>query len=257
METQKGIEMQNKSGNPCHTRNRTPMGGALGSKVAFTLAEVLITLGIIGVVAALTLPSVINNYKKQSTVAKLQKAYSVINQALKQSEVDNESSEYWDDPVVTGSQSYFEKYYKPYLKGAKQCFSYQECGYDSRTPFKHKDDRPFYISMDQNSLKQDGFAFYLPDGTFYWFLTNTVKGAVTIMRCEDIYIDINGSKEPNVFGKDIFSFQRYIFQRSARKGILPFGYDFGKVTVDAACIFTGDLCAAKIMLDGWKITYPY
>ena len=111
--------------------------------------------------------------------------------------------------------------------------------------------------MDHNSLKQDGFAFYLPDGTFYWFLTNTVKGAVTIMRCEDIYIHINGSKEPNVFGKDIFSFQRYIFQRSARKGILPCGYDFGKVTVDAACIFTGDLCAAKIMLDGWKITYPY
>ena len=37
----------------------------MGKKLAFTLAEVLITLGIIGVVAALTLPALISNYKKQ------------------------------------------------------------------------------------------------------------------------------------------------------------------------------------------------
>ncbi|MFQ8625693.1 MAG: type II secretion system protein [Candidatus Gastranaerophilaceae bacterium] len=39
----------------------------------FTLAEVLITLGIIGVVAALTMPSVINNYKEKETIAKLKR----------------------------------------------------------------------------------------------------------------------------------------------------------------------------------------
>ena len=87
-------------------------------RVAFTLAEVLITLGIIAVVAALTLPTVVSNYKKQVTVSKLQKAYSTINNAFKQSEAANESSEFCDDPVVTGSQSYFEKYFKPYLNGA-------------------------------------------------------------------------------------------------------------------------------------------
>ena len=40
-------------------------------KKGFTLAEVLITLGIIGVVAALTLPSLITNYRKKQTVAQL------------------------------------------------------------------------------------------------------------------------------------------------------------------------------------------
>ena len=40
----------------------------------FTLAEVLITLGIIGVVAALTLPSLITNYQKKQIVAQLKKA---------------------------------------------------------------------------------------------------------------------------------------------------------------------------------------
>lgn len=48
----------------------------------FTLAEVLITLGIIGIVAAMTLPSVINNSRNKQLEAGLKKAYSVIGQAL-------------------------------------------------------------------------------------------------------------------------------------------------------------------------------
>ena len=47
-------------------------------KRAFTLAEVLITLGIIGVVAALTLPSLISNYQKKVTAAKLKQTYSIL-----------------------------------------------------------------------------------------------------------------------------------------------------------------------------------
>ena len=52
---------------------------SLKRKTAFTLAEVLITLGIIGVVAALTLPSLIQSYKERVTVTKVQKAYSILN----------------------------------------------------------------------------------------------------------------------------------------------------------------------------------
>ena len=49
---------------------------------AFTLAEVLITLGVIGVVAAMTMPAVIKNYKKHVTETKLKSAYSQISQLL-------------------------------------------------------------------------------------------------------------------------------------------------------------------------------
>jgi len=52
-------------------------------KHGFTLAEILITLGVIGVVSALTLPTLIKNYQKKETVAKLQKAISVLNQAYR------------------------------------------------------------------------------------------------------------------------------------------------------------------------------
>lgn len=49
---------------------------------AFTMAEVLITLGIIGIVAAMTLPSLIGNYQKKQTAIQLKKFYSIMQQAI-------------------------------------------------------------------------------------------------------------------------------------------------------------------------------
>ena len=77
----------------------------------FTLAEVLITLGIIGVVAAMTLPALIQKYRNQVVETRLAKVYSVMNQAILRSEVDNGPKEYWD----FSSEDFFEKYFAPYL----------------------------------------------------------------------------------------------------------------------------------------------
>lgn len=60
-------------------------------KKAFTLAEVLITLGIIGVVAALTIPTLVNNYRKKQFETGLKKEYSVLLQALDMYKQDNET----------------------------------------------------------------------------------------------------------------------------------------------------------------------
>ena len=59
---------------------------------AFTLAEVLITLGIIGVVAAMTLPTVINQYEKKITVVKLKKAYNTLAQNITKKKTSDFSS---------------------------------------------------------------------------------------------------------------------------------------------------------------------
>ncbi|MEE3349708.1 MAG: type II secretion system protein [Candidatus Gastranaerophilaceae bacterium] len=66
-------------------------------KAAFTLAEVLITLGIIGVVAAMTLPTLIQNHRKHEVETKLAKIYSVVNQAIKLSTVEYGEPQYWSD----------------------------------------------------------------------------------------------------------------------------------------------------------------
>ena len=97
---------------------------------AFTLAEVLVTLAIIGIVAAMTIPTLISTYKKHTIETKLKKFYSTMNQAIKLSEVENGDFNTWDaivgDRIVdkeTGIVSYqsniavwLEKYILPYLK---------------------------------------------------------------------------------------------------------------------------------------------
>lgn len=71
---------------------------------AFTLAEVLTTLGIIGIVAAMTLPNIITNYQKKVTVERLKKIYSVMQNAYLRSQNDNGPAEYWDYPQKTTTE---------------------------------------------------------------------------------------------------------------------------------------------------------
>ena len=102
-------------------------------KCAFTLAEVLITLGISGVVATLTIPTLISNNNKRIVETRLAKFYSTMNQAVELSEVYNGPKEKWDamghGPTINedGSKDYtkplampwVEKYLLPYIKTTK------------------------------------------------------------------------------------------------------------------------------------------
>ena len=83
-------------------------------KNAFTLAEVLITLGIIGVVAAMTLPSLVGKYQKVSTATQLKKFYSIMQQAIKAEEAQNGPLEYWM-PACGTEDDCFEKWYLEHL----------------------------------------------------------------------------------------------------------------------------------------------
>ncbi len=90
-------------------------------KFGFTLAEVLITLGIIGIVAAMTLPTLISKHEKKIVETKMAQFYSIMNQAIKMSEVENGSCADWDWPPYGQriNDTWFDKYLKPYLKIAK------------------------------------------------------------------------------------------------------------------------------------------
>lgn len=105
--------------------------------------------------------------------------------------------------------------------------------------------------MDAHSLNKDRFAFYLPDGTFYWILTGA-GGSDNYAPTSILYIDINGGDGPNIIGKDIFQ-----FTRKTGKGIFPSCYQYSWDSVNYNCQNEGTCCAAKIMQDGWKITYPF
>ena len=86
-------------------------------KQGFNLAEVLITLGIIGVVAAMTMPALIGNYQKKEVVTRLKKAYSIVQQAIRLSELDNEEVQYWETNL--SGDEFFNRYFEKYFT---RCF---------------------------------------------------------------------------------------------------------------------------------------
>jgi len=102
---------------------RRPLFNSGARRAAFTLAEVLITLAVIGIVAALTIPNLVQNYKKSVVETKLKTFYVTMNQAITLSELENGPVETWG--MSTGSRdkeflySLFNKYFKNYLKVIK------------------------------------------------------------------------------------------------------------------------------------------
>ena len=92
-------------------------------KKAFTLAEVLITLGIIGVVAALTMPALIAKYKEKETIVRLKKAYSMMSQAYQLAINENGAPENWNliaQASPEGAENFLNTI-APYLKITKNC----------------------------------------------------------------------------------------------------------------------------------------
>lgn len=86
----------------------------------FTLAEVLITLGIIGIVAAMTLPTVINNAQKKAPASRVHKFYNTMNNALLRSIADHDDVKYWmpEQKVFDYDQNldFLKIYILPYIK---------------------------------------------------------------------------------------------------------------------------------------------
>ncbi len=167
--------------------------------VAFTLAEVLITLGIIGIVASMTLPTVINKYQKAVTVTKLKRIYSILTNATQRATNDFGPSEYWDYPITMGDGSYqtssitqedfFNKYYAPYLKTSKMNKDIHGKSYKVRN-INGGD-----AGYTDNAVGR-GTRFKLNDGMCITMWSNNQYFVFTV--------DVNCEKPPNVLGKDVF-----------------------------------------------------
>ena len=177
-------------------------------KAAFTLAETLITLGVIGIVAAMTIPTLINNYQEKVTVTKVKKMFSTLNQAVKLAEVDNGPVNTWDLPAYDegGSQKLYG-YLKPYLKVLKECIE-DNSGNCLDTSLKY-----YYLNgrawSDPNSYYGDNryVRIILADGAVLWLrskeLGNKTQDDYGVLG--QFWYDVNGSSTPNTMGKDIFS----------------------------------------------------
>lgn len=173
---------------------------------AFTLAEVLITLGIIGVVAALTIPTLVNNYRKKQFETGLKKEYSVLLQALDMYKQDNETPLKKED--TDQSHGEFKNKIKPYLKILIDCGDEQAGKYEAKcvqNGYYTQDKKYTYKTYSGNIANEDLFddgQIILNDGSHLLFENVGNGGAVFVS------IDVNGyNKLPNKWGEDVFTFQ--------------------------------------------------
>lgn len=229
---------------------------------AFTLAEVLITLGIIGVVAAMTLPSLIQKHKEKEYAAKLKKFSSMMSQALtlaisKDGEIaDWGLTRYTTTDGLTDeeieqankSRNLFADKIKNHLKVIQYCPYGDECktGMDKWT--RH--------SMDGTEFGTFSPYLVLADGTYILGITimsaecKANRGTSPALQnvCGEMFVDVNGKTPPNATGKDVFMFYYTKF------GVIPMGtaeetgFPFDThCNLDKPGILNGYSCTAWVM----------
>ncbi len=228
------------------------------SSFAFTLAEVLITLAIIGVVAALTIPSVVQNYQKHQTVIRLKKAYSALANTTSLAIVNEGPIGGWE--IEDGkSEDFANKYLIPYLKVSKNC------------GIKTQNDCKFaYNYLDNSGPYTHGSnvaRFYLTDGVLIGVIAQNGESENALQKTARIIIDINGDKKPNMVGKDIFYFTYYIFYRTPDSNFngkfMPWAYSYTRADLMNSNYNScnknsnGIYCTALILKDGWRIADDY
>ena len=139
-------------------------------KFGFTLAEVLITLGIIGVVAAMTIPGLIQNNKAARLRTQFLKSYSTITQIYKIMQNDNENS-----LNAEFERASFYKNFAHYLKGSTDCGNFYGTRNNNKPCYAPNAGYHVYKSLDGTVLGYSGErllddgTLVLPDGTILYF----------------------------------------------------------------------------------------
>ncbi len=225
---------------------------------AFTLAEILITLGIVGVVAVLTIPSVMKNYKNRMYTAQLEKVYSQISNATSAIMADERVDDFYETRAgvaaqmangeyVAGLPYFFNTYFKTIKKncidGDEPCAksgadTYKTIGGSAVGGFSANT----YCIQTANGATICGF--YNPNN-----------------KCMSLAVDVNGLEAPNIAGRDLFSMDIH------RNGSIS-DYNSGCADNSFGCAASGCTkgntggvydascgCLTSVMESGWKMEY--
>ena len=170
----------------------------------FTLAEVLITLGIIGVVVAMTLPALIADHREKQTVNQILTFYSKLSQATQHIIHDEGEPSVW---LVEGDAGNVERLVNRYKKGMKVLTDCSNNGSACIAPRYLVASKAYgynFIGSQfrYNLILQDGSSVsFFVETSFEPNVNNKNKKTYAI-----IYYDTNGVKPPNTFGYDMFQF---------------------------------------------------
>lgn len=232
---------------------------------AFTLAEVLITLGIIGVVAALTIPALMSKTQDLEFKSSFKKIYSQLDQITRQISNDNNGSlltaynPNYLPPYKCGvftwesNSNCLRDLYASYLNVMEKCDSYSNGGYYTMNPgvncwTNESWNNPSVSPGSPGGIYRadKGAGIILTSGATVAIAYYPYAGLTTGPARGIVKIDVNGNNPPNVWGRDYFG--AYITDN----GLVPFGASndiWGNITQGQACNQGGAECSAKVILN--------
>ena len=219
-----------------------------GIKHAFTLAEVLITLGIIGIVAAMTLPALLQKQQEKVIVNQLKKVDTTIAQAFMLAQSEYGPPEGWDwgaSDNPDNALNVLKKYFVPYMKVNRVCPAGGNCIPDVIYKRLNGTNHANYKSTNPAMILNDGTLIAIWIGVL---ADGTLETASSVL-CY-LYVDINGSHLPNQLGKDFFIFA------VTPKGTWPVGLEgerYGKRNFSNSCLMNRDVYLNGIGCTAWVI----
>ncbi len=239
----------------------------MNKKFAFTLTEMLITLSIIGVVSAMTVPTLMNKYQKEAQAVQIRKASLEFANAVDLYLTEKGKTTLAGTDIADNLSDFIESYFK----------ITKTCGEDDTSCFASS-----YRSIDNtktSSVNCSGDYYTLANSAS--ICVNAYKpldissGSIQVIKANaarpylKIVMDTNGAEKPNIGGRDIFTF--YITKKGELTGTEPYSMEFvhsnpcacevGKdcvcEDVDPECKNSplGDYCFDLLANNNWVMNY--
>ena len=237
----------------------------MNKKFAFTLAEVMIAVSIIGILTAATVPSVMYNYQKKTQTLLLKKTYVNLTDNL-----DRYKSEQGINAVPYMDEGKIKKFIEDNYNNYKYCANTTSC-FSSNYKSLSGTTKSFSVSNGYGAVLKDDVAIYIkpatiPDG---WAYSRTCVGSNCYMKYDaysnkkiaTVYVDVNGTKPPNIGGRDMFTFN--IYGDYSIDVVSPSTIKAGTAATNRTTLYSnnclsspfGTGCLGKILNDNWEMNY--
>lgn len=214
----------------------------------FTLAELLLAMTILGIIASYTIPGLIQNTEKARNRSVFKQTYSALNQATKRIMIDNGGT--MKGITITGDHGALKARYAGYLNLIKNC----DWG-NNKPNCWHNNGDWFYMNGDPITYFGDlGIGIVAANGAYMQFFMvrqdcdyAPFGGSPLNNICAWVRVDANGAKNPNFYGKDIF----YVY--ITENGVKPVGIPgtSGRCDPNSSdpSYYGGEGCAAKVLMN--------
>ena len=219
------------------------------NKNGFSLAEILIVLTIIGIVAAIVTPSLSSNYKKHAYSNAIKKFNVDLNEALDMYMTEQGKRRFDQTDFIKDTNYGVANFMKSNFNVVKTCSNAGDCFYDGYYRAIKDPDNKIKISDVCTTVSYDHYGTPIETGARIFALPNSAAICFNIYKSVnttiDVYVDINGASGPNIGGRDLFMYNVHQITGNIQD------------TAPGACgyLANGLGCIAELENNDWKMNY--